>query len=420
MLIVRQSSYLFNFHRGTITAFWYLTFLAMIFLPAFVVYFNQEGASRAQYLFAVESVLITVPLGWWIASLASGFHRSEIDHYFTAQIMEAVPERVLLYRSWVLLSLCFALTVAYLLEVRTVPIFYLIRNPGEFLEAALLREDSFKLLNSPLSYFYYVARGFFYPVVILLSFGAYLKLRTRQWLVTLWISGVSGLFFASLSLAKSPVAVIALLMGVFYYLYRNGNISRKALALVLVLILLFPVVVLTYAYADESVDTWIALTAIGYRLFYLPAEVVYYYFEVFPGQTPYLHGKSVDKFARLMGVKPFDTANAVGVYAYPQGLESVSANGAFIADLYADFGIWGVVLGGVVTGIIMQSVQIFLLRRGKTIVTLTAFSYLLIAFWLLNSTSLPIVLASDGVLFMLLAVWLLERPDGRSREVRPA
>ncbi len=407
--LVQRTCYPFHLHRATLTSFWYLTYIAMIFLPSFAVFSDQPGVYRELYLFSVESVLITVPLGWYLATTVFQFNRSEIDLFFSSGVGRIITEEALISRCWMLLGICVLLTAAYLTEVKTIPLFYLLKNPGEFLEAALLREDSFKLLDSPLSYLYFVVRSFLYPIVILLALGGYLQSRRKKWLVTLWVAIFAGLFFASLSLAKSPVAVIALLVGIFFYLYNNGRINKKVVALFLVLVLIFPVAVMTYAYADESVDSWVALTAIGFRLFYLPAEVVYYYFEVFPNQIPYLHGRSIDKLATLLGTKPFDTTNAVGIYAYPQGLASVSANGAFIADLNADFGIWGVILGGVVAGVIMQSIQIFLLRRRKTIVTLAAFAYVVIGFWFLNSTSLPIVLASDGVIFAVVLVLLLER-----------
>ncbi len=411
-LLVRQSCYVLNFRRGTITTFWYLGYLAMIFFPAFVIYFEQEGPYRAKYLFAVESVLITVPLGWSIANLYSRFRREEIDSYFEVPVEDTEAGRSLVRRWWLFLVICLALTAAYILEVKSIPLFYLISNPGEAFQAALLREESFKLLDSPLIYFYQLARAVFYPLLILIAVGFYLRFRTRSWLLMLLLASSSGLFFASLTLAKAPVAVIFLLIGIFFYLYNHGSLSRKIVALTLALVLVFPVFVVTYAFTDasgSSVGLMTAMVAIGSRLFSIPAETVYYYFEIFPARVNYLHGRSIDKFARITGQQPFDTANEVGVYAFNEGVESITANAAFIADMNADFGMSGVLIGGVLAGVIMQAVQISLLRRKKTIVNLAVFSFLVIAFWFLESTSLPVVLASNGVILALLLSWFLER-----------
>lgn len=408
-LLVRRSCYFFNLRRMTITGFWYFSYLAMLFFPAFVVYSDQEGLYRARYLFAVESVLITVPLGWWLASACYGFRVEEIDFFFEQPVERGRADSRLMGRCWVLLGICFLLTVAYMFDVETIPLFYLLRNPGAFMEAALLREEAFKLLNSPLTYFYYITRGLLFPLVILVALGSYLGSRQRKWLLTFLVAAGGGLFFAALSVAKSPVAVVILLVGILLYLLNHGRMSRKAIAITLILVLLFPLGVIVYGYAGDSIGLAVIMVGVGRRLFYLPAEIVYYYFEYFPDQVHYLHGRSIDKFAHAIGATPFDTTNAVGIYAYPRGLESVSANGAFIADLNADFGMWGVITGGILAGVIMQSVQIFLLRRRKTVVTLACFSFLMVAFWLLESTSLPVVLASDGVILSLLIAWYLER-----------
>lgn len=411
-LLVRRSCYVFNLKRGTITAFWYLSYLAMIFFPAFGVYFNQEGPYRARYLFAVESVLITVPLGWWLASSWSRFRREEIDGFFESSLEDMVSGRLLMRRSRFLLVICLALTGMYLAEVRAIPLFYLIRNPGEAFQAGILREEAFKLLDSPLLYFYQLVRAVLYPMLILIALGAYLRFRQRSWLILLIVASTCGVFFAALTLAKAPVALIFLLIGVFLYLYRQGSLSRKAVAIVLALVLLFPLFVVIYGFADASGDAvgpLVAMAAIGSRLFSIPSEAVYYYFEFFPDQVKYLHGRSIDKLARITGQAPFDTANAIGLYAFNAGVASITANAAFIADLNADFGMWGVLAGGVLAGIVMQAVQIVILRRRKTVVTLACFSFLIIAFWFLQSTSLPVVLASNGVILTLLLGWYFER-----------
>ena len=411
-LLVKRSCYIFNLRRGTITAFWYVSYLAMIFFPAFGVYSDQEGPYRARYLFAVESVLITVPLGWWAANLWSGFRREEIDRFFESSIEDIVTGRLLMRRWRLFLVICLAFTGAYLAEVKAIPLFYLIRNPGEAFQAAILREESFKLLDSPLLYFYQLVRVALYPILILIALGSYLRFRQRRWLVMLMVASISGLFFASLTLAKAPVALIFLLIGVFLYLYRRGSLSRKTVAIVLVLVFAFPLFVVIFAFSGgsgEIVTPLAAMVAIGSRLFSIPAEAVYYYFEYFPDQVKYLHGRSIDKLARVMGVPPFDTANAIGLYAFNSGADSITANAAFIADLNADFGMWGVILGGLLVGVVMQAVQIFILRRRKTVVTLACFSFLIIAFWFLQSTSLPVVLASNGIILTLLLGWYFDR-----------
>jgi hypothetical protein len=180
------------------------------------------------------------------------------------------------------------------------------------------------------------------------------------------------------------------------------------MAAFLVLILLFPVAVIL-AISSEGTTLSMALAGTGARLLYQPAVGVYYYFEIFPSHMPYLNGRSIGKLSWLLGVPYFDTANYVGLYETPDAMDSINANAAFIADLNADFGMWGVLLGGVLAGFTMESIQIYVFRRRKTVVSLAVSAFLMVAFWNLNSTSLPVVLASNGALLALVLGWALER-----------
>ena len=399
----------FDLRRVTIGTFWYLTYLAMIFFPAFFVYADQEGPYRSTFLFAVESVLITVPLGWWMANRYFHFHKEDVERYFTQPIdsLDRCPQVYM--RVSLLLVILALLTGLYIFEVPTIPLFYLFQNPGDYKQLVLLREDSFKLLDSPLRYVYALARGVGFPLLILVSFGAVLRTRhNKKWRTMFLISFITGIFFASLSLAKAPVAYIFLALTVFLYLFRGGSLSRNTVAALLVLILLFPITVIL-AISSEDTTLAMALAGTGTRLLYQPAEGVYYYFEVFPSHMPYLKGRSIGKLSWLLGDSYFDTPNYVGLYETPNTADSVNANAAFIADLNADFGIWGVILGGVLTGFIMQSIQIYVFRRRKTVVSLAVSAFLVVTFWNLNSTSLPVVLASNGAVLAVLFGWALER-----------
>jgi len=400
----------FDARRVTIGTFWFVSYLAMIYFPAFFVYSDQEGPYRWRFLIAVQTVLITVPVGWWIANVYFHFKKDDIEKYFRQPIADVISRPRLQRRLRLLLLALAVLTVLYLLEVGTIPLFYLLRNPGEYLQLALLREDSFKLLDSPLKYLYALARGVGYPLLILVSFGAFMQYGKKKWGGIFLVSAVSGIFFASLSLAKTPVAIIFLMLAIFMYLFRGGGLSRKAVAAMLVLVLLFPVGVIL-GISSEGTTVAMALNAIGVRMFYGPSEEIYYYFEVFPSHVPYLYGRSIGKLSLLLGVPYFDTPNYVGLYESPDELESTNANAGFIADLNADFGMWGVIFGGVLAGFIMQAIQIYIVRRRKTVISLAVFAFLTLTFWYLNSASLAVVLASNGALLALILGRLLEGPS---------
>ena len=410
-VLVARSTNPFRLCRITIGGFWYLLYCLMIFLPSLFVFAEQDGLYRGRYLFSVESVLITVPAGWLIANRLWKFSHACDDNYFQAPIAPIVGNPKVKRLFLGLLLAAVLLTLLYINQVGTIPLFYLFNNPGDYLQLALLREDSFKLLDTPLLYFYYLVRSVIYPMLILISLGCYLKTRSRGWLYMFIVTAALGVLYSSLSLAKSPVAVICALIGFFIYYYRGGRLPRKVVASLLILTLLFPFAVVMGVSAGNDVGPLEAIEGISARLFYLPAEISYYYFEIFPSYVPYLHGRSIDKLSRLLGMQPFDTPNYVGNYIYPNGIESVSANAVFISDLNADFGLWGVVLGGILTGFIMQSFHVYVMRRRKSVFNIACYSFLVIAFWFLNSTSLTVVLLSDGALIAVLLTFLFDRSE---------
>ncbi len=228
-LLIRKTSAPFDLRRLTISSFWYASYLAMIFFPAFFVFADQDGSNRVRYLFAVESVLITVPLGALCASRFLSFRSAETSAYFDGRMQSPQVPDSFGKKFAILVGVALLFTGLYVRDVGTIPVFSLLKNIGDEPFLAQLREDSFKLLNSPLEYFYFLTRGTLYPLLIAVSFGCYLWARSRKWLVFFLGTLFAGILFASFSLAKKPVATIFLVMGLFTYFYRNIVGSRHEL-----------------------------------------------------------------------------------------------------------------------------------------------------------------------------------------------
>jgi len=409
--LARRSCDLFNPRRITIGSFWYITFLAIIYVPAFIVFSDQVPPYRNSFLLAVETVLITVPMGWWIVSHCLDFSPIETDVFFLRPVAPLNELTSFSQKYGAVLVVTMAITVLYLRTVAVVPLFYLFRHPGESLELALLREDSLKLLNSRFVYAFYMLRGVLYPLLIALALAVYLSCRQVKWLKIFAIVLCMGVFYAALSLAKSPVAAIFLILSFLYYYHRKGVPSQKIVAIFLILIVAFPIAVVMGAYATLDTGIQDAALALGYRLFYIPAETVYFYFEVFPKECGYLHGRSIGKLAWFLGMAPEDLTQSVSQYSSPDGLQTGTANAAFVANWHADFGLAGVLVGGVLTGALMQAVHVALVRRGKNPIIIATYAFLVFSFWLLHSTSLPIVLLSDGAIPALLRMWFFGGRD---------
>lgn len=398
-LLMHYTVGVFNLRRMTILGCWYLTYLSMLFLPSFFVFFDVGGSSRYAFMFAVHSALLTVPVGAFLVNTMCRFRRTEIDQYFKLPVRDQDANLHVMAVCLVALAICSGLVLKYVSEASTLALSEIIYNPGDYNYASQARQAALENVGSVFRYVYNWLVLLVFPLLIMVSLGFRMITKKRGWLAVFLGSLGVGILFAALSTAKSLVASLVLVIFLFRYLYHGGRIGW-AIVLAPVLVSLFPLAVILTIYWG-GVDLGVALGAMGRRLFSLPAEVLYWYFELFQGN--YLYGRSIHKLSWLMGWKFFDTANYVGLYGLHAKLQSINANGAFLGNLNADFGMPGVLVGGVIAGVVMQASQVYLIRQPKTIINLAVYAYLMFTFFALNWTALPIVLFSNGALVALIA-----------------
>lgn len=102
-----------------------------------------------------------------------------------------------------------------------------------------------------------------------------------------------------------------------------------------------------------------------------------------------------------------DIGNFVFRYMYPWRIDTGVANTSFLGYAHADFGLPGVLVYGVLVGVLVQTIQVWLTRRGKTPATLAAYAFLLWAAWKINLQALPQTLLSGGILIVIFLVGFL-------------
>lgn len=364
-----------------------------------------SGPHLYKFLLATTSVLFTAPLGIWLTNWLLRFKATDVKKFFDRPTAPSADTRAYVY----LLGAALALTLLYFHEVKELPVVAMFRDPGNFAYLAFLREESFGALDSHFLYAYSVVREALYPFLIALALGNYLATKRRKWLFLFILSFGAGIAFASVSIARGPVATILLVATAFWYLFRSGRVFNRQVVIGFVLVLAYPILVSAFTFADTTIFD--ALRIVFFRLFYAPAYDAYVYFEVVPKEVHFQYGATIGKLAWLLGKEQFDMAKYVLFTIYPETLEAGSAGGAFFADFYANFGMPGVLAGGILIGIIMQGIQIFLTRRKKTTASLAAYAFMFYAFFMTTSRTLPTVLLSTGVFFVLIFLYATTRAD---------
>ena len=405
-ILVSRASGL-SLRRLTVPGVWYYSYLTTTIVPAMLVASEIHTRYVAPFFFAVVITLFTAPLGMWLVNLALGGGREQIQAFFDAPVDRRPPGTPEVAAFLLLLAVALTLTAGYLIETPVIPLLYLLRNPGSALVVVGLREESFKLLNSPFVYFYDVTRNVVYPFLIALALGYYLATRRLLWLLLFLLTAGVGLFYAAVSIAKTPVAVIVLVTALFVYLYRGGRLGWRTMVVSFLAVFLFPVAVVFQSFSGLGFHASDIAVAIVRRVFYVPAEVLYNYFVVVPDIVPYLNGRTIGRVQWILGESDINIANFVFQRMFPTRLESGLANTSFLGYLHADFGLPGILFGGALAGALMQLCQRWLTRRPKTMVTLAAYSYFLWVAWKVNSQSLTQILLSGGAVVILLLVGTL-------------
>jgi hypothetical protein len=414
LALMHRAAALFDHTRLTIPSFFYLSYLPMIYIPAFVVFGERTDPARWTFLIAVHLVLIMVPLGIGAMSLIARYTRSQHDAFYTAPMVVPAVTTVEFHVAAAMFIAAAVITATYFAQLSfdRIPLVYMFTHPNDADNLLLLREESFKLFDprwnsassSGMFYAFLFLRTLLFPFLVLVTWGYYLCTRERRWLVLAIITLVLGGFYAAASIARAPLAAIVMRLMFFYYVFRGGQMGRRMTATLVAAMLAFPLLVTGLAYGSEGLGD--AFMRVGKRFFYTPADDLYVYFEVFPRHVDYQYGGTLAKpLLKLFELPYFYIENFVYLYQFPNGVQTGHANAAFLSNLHADFGLAGVALGSLVVGMIMQAVQIHIARQRKTVLSAAVFAFMMYAFWVLNFGSITSVLGTNGVIAVLLMAW---------------
>lgn len=387
------------------------SYSSMILLPLPVVFADHPYPARTRFLFGTTTGFLCTLAGIVLAHHFFSNPTGPVQRWLSKPI-RSMPN--LGQFGVVFLISCFVIFVLYIGQVGVLPIVRAIRGGETNLELALAREDALKLIPGRIRYLYSYLRGFMFPYAMLLFFIMAATVRGLRWKLLFGVSFIGSMLMAAASLAKSPVAANVLMLSFAWLLLRGKTLSLRRLFPIAVATLAFPafVYLAVYQFDIGSLSNRVFL-GIARRIFYSPGRVLFHYFAYFPDYHDFLFGRALPWISKLFQDGPFPITNVIGLYMVPDAPKSISANGAYVGFLWADFGLAGVVIGSFVAGMLLQATQLFILRLPKTAPTLVAQA--MAAFQVINlaSTSLTDVLLSTysgiwnpvALTLMLLLLW---------------
>lgn len=398
----------------TIISLPYIFFVVTIFLPAFgflpvdqanlpLVYRFPAGswvAFENPFLLAVQIGMIMIPVGVLCANILFRFNRREIKTYFTRPLVAEKPGYILLlYRLFLFFSLIIVLY--HTSKLKTIPLFYVLANPGQLMELALIREASLKLLvvPFPLSYFFAWTSEMFLPLATMLALKMYLTYKNWRWLLRFFLALGLMIFYNLLTGQKAPVVMAIAKVLLFLYLARLINMSWRTVFVggLIMGLSMVAVLGLTQGYVPTGENFFVALRFLYYRLIEVPPTTLYQHFTIFPEQGEFLGGRTIRLWTLLTGQSYFNTAGYVNSILYPASFESGYVNTAYLGNAYTDFSFTGVIILSFLVGFVFHTIQIYILRREKNILNLALFAFISVTALNINLTDFPSTLLGRGI-----------------------
>jgi hypothetical protein len=174
----------FSLKRLTVPAAFYWAYFLMVYLPAHVIFLEDQGPAGWRYILAVLAVLALVPLGIALAQMVFRWSSRDTRRFFDRAAWPAVPLQAKSVWFLGLLVLSVVVIGLHVSRLPTIPVIYLIGNPGQAAMITALREGSLKTLAVPLWMSYLMAwtRNLFLPLLTMLCWGKYRVSRRRKWL----------------------------------------------------------------------------------------------------------------------------------------------------------------------------------------------------------------------------------------------
>lgn len=403
-----------DLRRLTVPSIFYLGYMTLLYVPSYFVAKQMAERARIDYIFAVMSVAFTVPLGVAFINMLSGFQAKEIRSFYSRSIL--LPSLSVHFRVTYFLVLVVAglLMGIFLLDIPRIPLLDMLRMPGERLELAVARAEVTKLAELSLPrHLYAWLMDTIFPFLSLVALGVYCFYRRRAWLLIFGLVTAGAIICMLVALQRKYVFLLMAMLFLFYFIIREGRVRKRFYLFAAIGTIAIPYVVTllrgTRSYLAGLERFWGVLDAlIVHRLFVVPAEVLSSYFEIFPDIHPHLYGRSIGLLSTVMGWDFFPVARFVAQYR-GASLETANANAAFIGFAYADAGLLGVVVAGVLAGCMLQAVNVWILRRRKTVFSYVLLVMVAVASLSLITTALPTVLLSKGLIpaILLVAVFKL-------------
>lgn len=329
---------------------------------------------------AIQYTMIAMPFGMLIINLLHGYisnHKLFLSYINSPIITSTSRKDTFVKYPLYILSLISLLSIIYtFISLKTIPIIAAFQGLDASSLAAL-RQQAYREFEGSDT----IRNIFGIALTPILSYIAYAywcltkSIKDFLWFLILF---VFSFFILTFDLSKAPI-VFFILGFLFLNVLINGGIKKKTLFFFGVASL--ALIVSAYVIVARLVDFKIVFNAIGGRIIFGQAAGTFFSFEYFPSTHDFIGFSSISKNLSLVfGTDLSERAARIIMTIFnPSGIEAGKAgvmNSLFIAEAWANWGLFGVIIAPVYLGMFVQIIYMFFLKTKKTPIMLGLLTYL--------------------------------------------
>lgn len=395
----------------TIPSFFVGIYVVLMSFPAILWFYAETGDPvRYTYFIATQSVLVTFPIGMFFARTMANELSRRSAQSFSQPLQQSEDDRYAV-RYWVLmLAASLLVATVYLVTSPYVPLIGAITSYGDLAATDVRR--AIVADGTAVHYGHALTARLLLPFCLLYSyFMAYLYGGRWRWLF--WPTLAVAAFVSALTFDRMfPFSVVLYLVLAVYF--KHGDQAARAkvegrnlprsmarlrlvgyvAALLFVAMLVGGIVSLTQFNQPlgREIITETSSSFFINRVLLDPSFMAYIYFDEFNRPETFLYGTGFHVLvSQLFGIDFRPTISP-----------------SFVAELWMNFGWYGVLLGSVLVGFALQLIQVIIFDR-KTVTSLTLFIILALnGAWIIYGHLLATMVISvylPGILIL----WHLKR-----------
>jgi len=334
----------------------FISYTLLIAIPSIYIYTIKDISPKVNFWYAVLSFYIIIPISYHFSNIFWMINIEKIYQLYSKKLVKTWYDNLLYDLLRMLFYLCLFIMINYIIRVDVIPLFELLSNPTAYLDAFVMREESRKLLQVSIfeRYLFSWQVEIFFPLGIAGSAFLTFTYRKKKYLRLFIAFIILGIFNNSLSIAKAPTAAISLVLLSFFFL-KHQKLSIKFILFSMIIILAFPFFVIYFVSIPEirQFDN-LLINGLLYRIFVVPAEVLYQYFRIFPEYHDFLGGRSTSIFSWLNSDGGFKTANYVAQVWWRNPFTTGFGNAIYLGNFWADFSWSGVIGSSFFLGVVIH------------------------------------------------------------------